>query len=357
MIGTPRTSSIRVMMFATMAVAAAIMAFASQTNNPGLSGASSTNAVVQSTNIVHRDFAGDEDLEADPKKDVPTLDKFHKATFETFQGNVTRIDRFFADDEHDEEVLEENSSFKLSLSLQFKEDGGVNVSFDPSLDVRLKMPQMEKRLHLFIDNGSLSDLPGLDPSERDQTISSGLRGTLSRKHISLLNASAGIKWRTPPVLFAEVKLGREFEYGKWAFKPQQKLFWQSDDGFGEVTELNIDWDISRNWLGRSTSAAKWTEVSKGLEWEQTFRLGLLLRGVKDQPKKSIGFRASAFGHKSGAGVVDRYRFSMGYRWAVYKRWLYFQITPEVEFPRSRNFSFTPSIRFGVDALFWGTPMR
>ncbi len=279
--------------------------------------------------------------------DSPTgekLDGYRAWAFEWLDTSVQNLDAYFGED--DPARPPEHSSFKLQLYFTVEQSGGTSFSIDPSIDGRLNLPNLETRLHIFVDTISPDDLPGLSASERDHHIETGLRGSLLKDRKLYLHTGGGVKWRLPPVVFGEAKIGRDFEIEDWKLNLEQQFFWYSDDGFGEQSRMQWDRKFTPRVPFRSQTGVKWTETTDGVEWSQVFRTGYII----EEHEQAIGTQAAVFGHKNGAGVIDKYRWSVTYRTRIYKHWLYLEITPQFDFPRDRHYELTPSIQFGLDAF-------
>jgi hypothetical protein len=108
---------------------------------------------------------------------------------------------------------------------------------------------------------------------------------------------------------------------------------------------------------------RWTEYSNGVEWSQSGTIAYVWRLLREEDRgrgvrrettsRGIGIRGIAFGHKAGSGIVDKYRLSLVYRQPIYKKWLYMEIAPQMEWRNDRDWDPVPILTFGLDALFWG----
>ncbi len=143
------------------------------------------------------------------------------------------------------------------------------------------------------------------------------------------------------------------KWDNFRFIPQQKVFWFSDDdGFGGYTSFMLDWLPKDELLLRSVSAARYTEATDGIEFEQSFLIGFSTKGTFKNLDRGHGIKLSAFGHKSGSFVMDSYRIAYIYRRNIYKKWLFIQFGPEVSFYDEEDWDASPGFRFGFDVLFW-----
>jgi len=280
------------------------------------------------------------------------VDNAYKTTVSVLQGSADRLDRFFAGEVENEITPSRSSRFELRFNVLAKEDDGVDVSTDVDFKADVELPRTAKRFRLFLTSSLPHELPGEDPNTTKNALLVGLHRTLDLRRLPYLNFRLGVKARTPPVVVAAVRLGHGFKPGGWDIVPRWRGFWLSDDGFGEVQSLRIDRWMKEKFLLRSGSAARWTEQSDGVEWEQSLLLALTRKGTFRNLDRGIGVRAQVFGHKSGTGVVDKYKLGIIYRFPVWRSWLYISMGPEVSWENENDWGSVPAFRFGMDALLW-----
>ncbi len=291
------------------------------------------------------------------------LDFIHDNLFIAVQGEVVRWDTLGMADE-EERLPIPPSKFKFALEFEIVKEGpDVEVKASPDAEIDLRIPNLEKRARVFVDFSNVDDLPGTTISDRDSSprIGVGTETRVGKK--SLLDTKLGVKWKLPPVGFGELTASRLIDWDEGHMYPKIKGYYETDDGFGSQGTLVIEKWPARQCMVQSVSAVNWAENTEGMEWEQSF-LGLYLlkayvdKNVElDNIHRGLGLKASAFGHKVGAGVVDRYRLTFGYRFALYKHWIYMTIYPEVNWVNDFDWSTDPGLRIGLDMLFWGTPQR
>ena len=289
---------------------------------------------------------------------IERMDEMHEFIFDQVQSRISQVDSFFV--ERPEDALPvPNSRFGAKLLIKVSHDSGIKTELDPDFSADIEIPNIERRLKLYIENSALDDLPGTDPLDRDREILIGVRDH-SQKKRDYLSFGGGIKWRWPPVLYGEAEAGHKFTRENSSIYPRQKAFWYSDDGFGEMTSLQMDWLVAPKLGARSVTAAKWTETSDGVEWEQSLMWGYFIQGDYRDQHQVFGSRISTFGHKSSTWMMDKYRLRFLYRFPIYKRWIYIEIHPELEYERDEDtgdWDFTPSIGLSTEFLFWGTEER
>ncbi len=232
----------------------------------------------------------------------------------------------------------------------------ISIEFDPEVELELELPNIERRLSLFIETFEVDELPGTDPTERDGTLHLGLRRDL----LENFDLGAGVKSRWPPEPFVKLRWRRRWPLGHWRVYPKWEAFWKADDGFGTGTSIAGD-----RWFGRmlfrSLTAARWTEASDGVEWAHSFITGYAHELIDE---RRLGGRASIRDLASGVGL--RYRMAgdsdsdeiqshevvLYGKWPLRRNWAYLVVAPGVTFRNARGWDAEHSILFGIDALFW-----
>jgi hypothetical protein len=130
----------------------------------------------------------------------------------------------------------------------------------------------------------------------------------------------------------------------WTTRASQSVFWRGDDGFGERTLLEFErW--MREYFFRISTSALYSETSEGLEFAHGYAITHLVT-----KRRSIGLRASLSGRTEPNIVVETYQVRLPYRQRLHRDWIYLEIEPGADFPRDRDFSFTPRVDITVDLI-------
>ncbi len=308
------------------------------------------------------------DLFYDPsvKKKWFDLDYLHDTLHMKLQSKTEQVDYFLAGDLVEKEAVPD-SRFRLGIHAETRVDRGLSIRFDPEFDADVSLPNTEKRWNIFVTGQDMDELPGTNPSERDKGFYAGIK----KKGLKKLpvNLSVGIHFSWLPSAFIKTNWKRLYEVGVWYVIPEQRAYYKTDDGLGEVTSLNVYRWFGGNQCGyiRSTSAGRWTEESFGWEWEQLLTLGYVDKLIEEKESRGIvhgddvaegyGIRGGVFGHKSGSGVVDLYRITLMHRRPIYKEWMYLVSAVEVQWDNEYDWDEEYRLRVGLDMLFWGSRDR
>lgn len=297
------------------------------------------------------------------------LDFIHDHLQGRLQVHVRRADTLMNRDDQDF-LATPPARFWISPSIEMRhDDSGYDVSLNPDFDAEVAVPNLERRLHVFITRARSDTLPGADYFEKGKQTQVGVRTIWDRLD---LHASTGIRVKWRPELFARLEWRKRWTRELWVVVPRQRFFWELEDGLGTLTSLTIHrWcGPSRDIFIQSVSAARYTTLSTdGIEWEQTFKIGRVKEAMEDKWhwQKVLGENDIAQGHTlrfstfgridSSNDRIERYRLAYVYRRPVYKQWIYLNVAPGLEWAVQSDWDTVPVLLVGLDMLFWGSDQR
>ncbi|MEO8314313.1 MAG: hypothetical protein ABI645_05905 [Pseudomonadota bacterium] len=281
------------------------------------------------------------------------LDHAHDLVYTGVQRGAEATDRKFADKDKPLEPVPA-SPFRLGLMLEsIDRSDGMEFNFNANLDIALNLPNIEKRLRIFITSDDLDESPD---TARDR---SGLRAGVRYQLVRYLDFDLGVRIDAPPVAFASLKWTREIQLGQWDFYPLAKLFLESKDGFGAASGATFDrW--SGRTLFRASTYAKWLLDDKQTGWSQSFVFARAHELIVPDRYGSYP-RANDIGRGWGVHVlasgedtseVTYYEAAAFYARPMANRWLFWSIEPLVNWDRRYNWKADPGIRVSFNALFW-----
>lgn len=281
------------------------------------------------------------------------LDHAHDRLYTWMQTGVEATDHKLADKQRPLEPVPA-APFRIGTTFEaIDRSDGMDFTFDANLDIALQLPNIEKRLRLFVTSSELDESP--ESGRRDSGLRAGLRYALVR----FLDFDIGVRLDAPPVAFTSLKWSREYQLGEWDFYPLAKLFAETKDGFGAATGTTFDHWSGRQLL-RSSTYAKWLHDGDQTEWSQSFvyarahelivpdRYGSYPRA--NDIGRGWGVRALASGEDTDA--VDYYEAGIFYARPTSNRWLFWSIEPIVRWDRKYDWKADPGLRIGFNALFW-----
>jgi len=340
-----------------------IAAAAAGSTNVGPRAVLDLRSAAASTNSLQKVTIDRSQFKVDPKPAVfeswaDRLDYLHENVPRHLQQPITLTDAHFAS--LDEYSTTPQSRFRMGLYFEVKDREGIQWKVSPDFEADVSMPNIENRFKIFIESVRPGDLPGLLPTEKEQSSRIGVRKLLEGYNTKL---DAGMEISFSPELFARVTWEDRWTAGLWRFGPQQRFFYETDDGFGELTSLRIlRWFGSGEcWAWESISALKVT-VDNGSFWEQTMKVGCFGELIEekwrggDLSRQQIA-KGSVLGYSVfGEGnVITKHRLEWCIRRPLRERWLFFEVRPGVEWENELDWDLVPKLTVGIDMLFWGKP--
>jgi len=269
----------------------------------------------------------------------------------SLDASAVWFDSFFGDPRSDEERA--RSLVRLTLESRYREDESFDVSPRAHADIRL--PALDERLNLVL-SGRTDDEP-LDPMNPDEgalieprrdddnPVDLGLRYTFEeeiRQHVSL---TAGLRARTPVEPFVRGRYRYLQPLGEQSqLRFTQTLFWQDSEGVGETTRVDLEHRLQENDLLRWTLSGLYSESSDGLEWRTGADWFRRLSG-----KRALDLGFSITGVTEPNKEVDTYRAHLRYRSSFLRPWLFYEVEPELRWPRDEDYDMTPGIILRVEA--------
>lgn len=274
------------------------------------------------------------------------LDERHK----TVSHQVTRfanwIDNFFANDLAYDELQE--SHINLGISGTFYEDKG--PGYDLKLDAKLSIPKTQKRVQLLIESYDKDEEDLQKTSLRDnsdnQDQSIGLRFLQKEVRNWRVITDAGLRFRSGIDTFARLRLKRSITRESLIFRLQETIFWFDSDGMGETTRLDVDRNLTKKVLIRSTSQATWRNKHHFFDLGQEFSL---FQNI--DTRKAIAYQTGVRAVRDPEIYATDYVISIRYREQIYKKWLYMEINPKINYPQDNDYKPVRSITLKMDAIF------
>jgi hypothetical protein len=249
------------------------------------------------------------------------------------------------------EYEHELSSFVLSLSGRA---GGRSNKRDYDSKVRFRasiaLPSIEDRFRLVVDNLGRDDLPGTDPMLREDEFRLGVSSSWKSFFGNRWDIGGGIRFhRFNPIGYVDLTWDWSADWANGTLNFDPRGFWYTDDGFGQ--DASFSWTSDRNChtIWQLLTAETTKEHDSGLHLEETLRVAFPLHG------KGCGWilRASLFPNLEDGGHTFFDDIVLNITWcdALYRRWMYYSITPQVDFAVEDGHAAEASLRIGIIILF------
>jgi len=268
-----------------------------------------------------------------------------------FAGFASDMDRFFGDDRNYQESNE--SVLQLDLSKVAGYGGQRNAVL--SGRAKWNLPSTEKRLHLMLETDPEQNItrdttsdPKINPDQVEAAGKLALAARFEREQKARWHFStdAGIQLRAPLEPFARIRGSYALPMEKWRMKVAETFFWFNTIGAGETTQVDFERPLSESSLLRISSNATWLHDKQNFDLRQDASIYQTL-----SERSALLYQASATGVTNPQGQLNEYVVQMLYRYRLHRHWMFFEISPQIHFPRDLNFRSNPTLSMRLEMLF------
>jgi hypothetical protein len=281
-----------------------------------------------------------------------SLDAPRAYVTEKIIGFASYMDRFFGGNRH----YQESNQSVLRLDLTRTVGYGDNHKFDLSGKLSLRLPGTEGRLRLWLETDPEDEIHD-DPTRDTHTLqnkpsatrSTGLaaRYTTAEERAWHLSTDAGIKL---PIThldpFARFKADYSTPMGDWRMKMAESVYWFNTLGVGETTQLDLEKVLSSSRLFRSSTNATWLRDTQNLDLVQSFSI---YHTVND--RSALIYQLSASWISNPSFQATDYISLVYYRYRMHHKWLFLELSPQMHFPRDKEYKPSPAFTMRLEALF------
>lgn len=299
--------------------------------------------------LFHSASAASDEL---PDTGETKADALHGRIAEEVSTTAAWLDSFFNDENYQDEV--NKTSLRVSLS-SFTEAGeGTDLKFRTGL--RLRLPYLENRLLLFV-SGETEDLDTTDSEWEDvedeftgtdsDNASVGLRYFFKETVRSNASLSGGLRFRSgSPVVYVQPRYRYTWDLSDWGLRFIQKFSWYSDSGFDSRSELQLERALANLWFFRTTAQLDWYEDEDGVFPQLNFDWSRPL-----SERRVISLQWNNYFETEPRAVLSSSVLKARYRQQVWRRWLRFEMAPQIAFPQDEGYDASPGIFFKLEAEF------
>ena len=278
------------------------------------------------------------------------MDVTHARIERGILNQTVRFDNFFGSVKP-ERLLQTRYDIRLRNSLKVEHGGKLT----PGSNIRanFNLSRISERLRLFIAG---EDEPGLttqslpqDPGNPgfDRTTptthfaNTELRYELIRKPSLNIFLGVGVRLKLPFEVFARSRLEYTRKLGDISLmRVAETFFVKNTDFLGETTEFSLERLFGETTLLRWSSAGTASEEISGLEWGSELSLSRQLSS------KSAGtLQGGVYGNTTSSALVQNYLLLARYRRNFLRSWLFYELEPQVSWPRSPDGSHPATLAF------------
>jgi len=268
--------------------------------------------------------------------------------------NPESVDALF----QNEKYIEETKKSFLRLSTDYSYNSIDSNDFNVRLTAKLALNKSRKNLKLYISGFNQDNVDDIVKREEydDGKPEIGVSYLIEFKNNIETKYSLGIRSLYPYVRgrFSYLK-----DTGTWLIEPVQTIEYSIKDEFKEDTKLYFDTELIEKVKFRLQFSRGTKTESKGMDystvatifWTPQSRTGLQLsQGVYGNTKYEF-ITDEVTGEKEVYSDINNYVTTLTFRQNIYRKWLFYEVSPGVNF--SKKHDFDPNYRFylRLDAFF------
>jgi len=262
-----------------------------------------------------------------------------------------RIDEFFGN----ERYFQEHNNSVIQLDLNETLDEGGKAAFGFEGKAKLDLPAASKRFQIVLESNPEQKTAG--EVKKDQPVvptkeiapasyAASLRYEKAEESLWHFSSEAGIKFQFPLDPFVRIRGSYAVPIGEWRLKMAETLFWFNTIGSGETTQFDMERVLSNPVLFRATSTATCLVLPQSCDLRQDFSIFHTLN-----ERTALVYQASVIGTNKPQLEETAYVLLMRYRYRVHKEWIFLEVIPQLNFPKTDDFNLNALLLMRLEVLF------
>ncbi len=297
----------------------------------------------------------------DMRKAVPEfIDLLHGELSHEFLTTAGWLDSFFGDERY---VLEENRSYFRFRYDVFAEEAAATL-FKPAVDLRLALPQLEKKTHIVFSaepsatpagTGTRVTTPGETTPATGQSFAAPQARNLTSALLYIIRSMPreSIIVRTgvqlsqgKPVLYGAPRYRSLVSLAAWDFRFTQEALYRTDTQWQTDTRFDFERKLPHDLFFRTSIDGVWSAATPGYTYSHSVSLRQPFGATH-----ALDYEWINVYHTRPSMILTEVAFRIRYRHSFWREWLFFELAPQVRFPEDRKFDDTPGILFRLEMFF------
>jgi hypothetical protein len=268
---------------------------------------------------------------------------------------ATWMDSFFADTSY---VKEQNHSY-VKFRYDIFQEERAKISLRPAVDLRLVLPQLERKTHLVFSAepatpANTVNAPVQTAEERfgqteERTLTTAVQYIFRTTPQENFFVRTGFQFsKLSPVILLEPRYRVLFPYTKWNIRFTQDVLWKSNTSWQTDTRFDFERLLPYSLFFRTSIDGIWAAQVKGYVYSLSFSLLQPLAATH-----AIDYEWINTFQTRPVGELTEIDFRVRYRHSFLREWLFYEVAPQLRFPRIQNFNILPGILFRLEIFFGG----
>jgi hypothetical protein len=280
---------------------------------------------------------------------------------DTLQADITKnllqssrwLDSFFYDPRY---AVEENETRAVLRYESFIENHA-HWTFKTKVKLVLVLPYLKNKANLVIAGDPDEDNPSqpgqglltsLIPAEsKDRKTTAALGYLIKSDERRNISAKIGIRYRNGQIVsFIRPHFRRLYHLDSWDLRFTQEFPYWTDTKWSSSTTVDLERPLGDAFFFRASLNGSWYEKQPGYYYGLVFSLSQPLSTTS-----ALSYNVGGTFLTGAHDVLQEVVVATRYRQRFWRDWMYFDITPQVRFPRDRRFNAVPGIMFGLEMQF------
>lgn len=283
----------------------------------------------------------------------PMVDRAHQRISSGVLATAHWLDEFFSDPR----VESEESKTRVKVRFSLLAEDGEGFEYDVRAGVRLDLPILKNRLQLLIagdpeddnDFQALTGREGVPPelADDEENLSIALRYFWKRTVKRNVSVRSGVRFRSGmPHLYLEPRYRQTVPLDDWIFRFTQRVIGITDGTVRARTTVDFERALREKLFFRFTLDGTWDKDEHGYFYTVGPSLYQPL-----SPRRVLVYSWSNSYVTHPNHRLESYGLSVRYRQRIWRDWLYYEVIPQINFPRDENFDVTPGIGLRLEMVF------
>lgn len=282
--------------------------------------------------------------------EIDWIEALHSKVSDTVFLSAYWFDSFFTDDDTEQERPDVNARIRLGWEPKARD----LAEYDSKFRVRVKLPHFKDKLDLILsddEQDNIDNLPletvSVKPEISDDSFAAAVRFVYHSGADQVTDTRLGI---SSGDIFLRARYKKRFSWNNaHGFRFEPAAYYFVEDGLGAKLLLEYDYQMSLKSQLRYNYSIRGSESISGIKWKHGLyhlhQFSLLEAG-------SFGLLAEGERNSEKGYVVDKYTLSYRYRFNAYKKWLFFEIEPFIEWAEKEDYKTTPGIALRIEGYFY-----
>jgi len=248
------------------------------------------------------------------------LDTTHSYITSWFCEPASWVDDFFTD----ERIYEGGraaTKIRWRNDVVFREKA--SPDFITTINARLQLPNTSKRLKLVFESENQDDISETIPDTNDIN-----QGTLGFLYDFIDSNKASLRLRLSFSPSITLRYRYTHPINETLITRFTQSLYRKEGIFGTISAFDIDKAIDEKNAIRWSNQIEIVDHLDGMEW-----ITALVLFHRINEKSALSYESSATGITEPQVLTTDYRLGIRYRRNIYRKWLFYEVAPEVTWPK------------------------